>query len=75
MSIIDSIIVLINQQGKKQKELTDYIGIDKSTFSQWKNGKLNSYNKYMDKIAEFFGMSHAELVAYHQWYNIIKENG
>ena len=66
MSIIDSIIMLMNRQGKKQKELTDYLGIDKSTFSQWKNGTLNSYNKYLDKIASFLGMSHAELIAFHE---------
>lgn len=66
MSIIDSILVLMNRQGKKQKELTDYLGIDKSTFSQWKNGTLNSYNKYLDKIASFLGMSHAELIAFHE---------
>ena len=33
------------------------INLDKSTFSSWKSGKSVSYNKYIDKIAEFFNVS------------------
>lgn len=48
---------LLKEQGKTQKELTDYIGIEKSVFSDWKKGKSKSYKKYIAEIAEFFGVS------------------
>lgn len=57
MSIIDKIITLLEENNRTQKELTDFLGLDKSTFSAWKNGKSQSYNKYLSKIAEFFNVS------------------
>lgn len=57
MSIIAKITQLLDSKKLSQKDLTDYLGIDKSTFSQWKNGKSQSYNKYLSKIAEFFNVS------------------
>jgi transcriptional regulator with XRE-family HTH domain len=62
MSTIDKIIDILATKGLTQKELTDYLDIDKSTFSQWKNGKSQSYNKYISKIAEFLGVSTDELI-------------
>lgn len=56
MSIITKITQLLDSKKLSQKDLTDYLGIDKSTFSQWKNGKSQSYNKYLSKIAEFFNV-------------------
>lgn len=57
METLDKITHLLNVQGKKQKELTDYIGVSKGTFTDWKSGKTVSYNKYLPKIAEFFDVS------------------
>lgn len=57
MSIIAKITQLLDSKKISQKDLTDYLGIDKSTFSQWKNGKSQSYNKYLSKIAEFLNVS------------------
>lgn len=62
MSTIDKIIDILATKGLTQKDLTDYLDIDKSTFSQWKNGKSQSYNKYISKIAEFLGVSTDELI-------------
>lgn len=62
MSTIDKIIEFLNLKGLTQKELTDYLDIDKSTFSQWKNGKSQSFNKYISRIAEFLGVSTDELI-------------
>lgn len=57
MSTIDKIILLLEKNNRTQKELTDFLCLDKSTFSAWKNGKSQSYNKYLYKIADFFDVS------------------
>lgn len=53
MEVLDKIILLLRQNSHTQKELTDYLGLEKSTFSSWKSGKSQSYNKYIPQIAEF----------------------
>ena len=55
MSIIYKIQELLTKQSKNQKDLTDYLGLEKSVFSAWKSGKSKSYMGYIPKIAEFFG--------------------
>lgn len=62
MSTIDNIFLLLKKQKKTQKDLTDYLGIEKSVSSQWKNGKSLSYMKYIDKIAEFLDTSPSEIL-------------
>lgn len=57
MSTIDTIIELLEKQNKKQKELTDYLGISKNALTDWKSGRIKSYTKHLPKIAEFFGVS------------------
>lgn len=57
MSIVDKIIMLLEQKEKTQKELTEYLGLEKSTFSAWKSGKSKSYSKHISKIAEFLNVS------------------
>lgn len=53
MSIIDKIIMLLEQKEKTQKELTDYLGLEKSSFSAWKSGKSKSFMKYLPQIANY----------------------
>lgn len=55
--VFDNIIRLMKKQNKKQKELTDYLGVTKNVFTDWKSGRLKSYQKYLPKIADFFGVS------------------
>lgn len=57
MSTIDKIIQQLNIIGKTQKDLTDYLGVDKSTFSAWKSNKSKSYLKYIKQISVFLGIS------------------
>lgn len=57
MSILDNIILLMNIQHKQQKELTDFLGLHKNAFTDWKNGKSKSYEKYLYQIAAFLGVS------------------
>ena len=45
MSTLDRIIYLCKKCNKTQKDLTDYLGLEKSTFTSWKKGKTASYEK------------------------------
>lgn len=57
MDILNKINYLLEKNNLKQKDLTDYLGIEKSVFSSWKNGKSKSYSKYIAEIAQFFNVS------------------
>lgn len=57
MSTIDKIVTLLKEQGKTQKDLTDYLGISKNTFTDWKGGRVKSYNKFLPQIADYLGVS------------------
>lgn len=60
--ILNEIIRLLSEQNRKQTELTDYLFLDKSTFSAWKSGKSESYKKYLPEISKFFSITIDELV-------------
>lgn len=62
MDTIDKIIELLKIQHKTQKDLTDYLGLDKAMFTQWKSRRTESYLKHIIKIAEFLGVSVGELI-------------
>lgn len=55
MNILDRIIGLLG--AADQKQLTDYLGLKKTAFSDWKSGKSNSYRKYLVEIADYFNVS------------------
>lgn len=57
LSTIDIVIDLLNKQNKKQKDLTDFLGITKNSFTDWKSGRIKSYQKHLPRIADFFGVS------------------
>lgn len=57
MSTIDKISTLLKENKKTQKDLMDYLGLEKSTFSAWKANKNTSYKQYISDIAEYFCVS------------------
>ena len=57
MEILDKIIILLKEQNKKQKDLTDFLGITQNVFTDWKAGRIKSYTKYLPEIADFLGCS------------------
>lgn len=57
MEILNNIVLQMKKIGKKQKELTDYLGLSKNTFTEWKGGRNKSYMKYLPQIADFLGVS------------------
>ena len=75
MSIVDRIIMQLDELNLSQKDLTDYLGIDKSTFSQWKKGKSQSYKKYIEKIADFLDVSTDYLLIDERFQFAIKKYG
>lgn len=56
-SVYDNIITEMQKQNKSQKELTDYLKVSKSTFTDWKSGKSKSFMKYLPEIADFLDVS------------------
>lgn len=57
MAVLTNILSLLKEQNKKQIDLTNYLGLSKNVFSEWKANRSTSYMKYLPKIAEFFDVS------------------
>lgn len=57
MDTLERIIQLLKEQKKRQKDLTDYLGITKNAFTNWKSGNNTSFIKYLPKIADFLNVS------------------
>lgn len=55
MDILDRISLLLGN--REQRELTTYLGLKNSAFSDWKSGKSQSFRKYLIEISEFFDVS------------------
>lgn len=55
--IAKRIFELLEKRGIEQQSLADYLGIKKQNITEWKAGRTHSYKKYINKIAEFFGVS------------------
>lgn len=55
MDILDRIVLLLN--GQEQQELTNYLNLSSTAFTDWKAGRSKSYKKYLIEIAEFFNVS------------------
>lgn len=57
MTTKDRIFELIEKSGTEQKKMAQYLGINPTSITDWKNGKTKSYMKCLDQIAEYFGVS------------------
>ena len=60
--IVGRITDQLIHQGKTQKQLTEYIGGTQGMYSDWKSGRMRSYERYMDKIADFLNVSKTYLL-------------
>ena len=54
---LERIIQELKTQNKKQQDLTDYLGINYSSFGNWKSGRNSSYKKYIHAIAQYLDVS------------------
>lgn len=57
ISILDIITIELERQNKSQKDLCEYLGMTKNTYTNWKAGKSSSYKKYLPEIAEYLNVS------------------
>lgn len=57
MDTLDKISDLLTRQGKRQKDLTDFLSLHRNAYTEWKRGKSTSYLKYIYQIAAFFDVS------------------
>lgn len=57
MEVLDRIMLLMAEKNYNQLYITEYLGVDRSIFSTWKNGKSKSYMKYLPQLASLFGVS------------------
>ncbi len=57
MVTLNKIVEELKKQRKTQKDLTDYLGLQKNAFSNWKHGNNTSYLKHLPKIADYLGVS------------------
>lgn len=57
MGTLNKIIQILKERKIKQIELTNYLGVSKNIFTDWKSGRNTSYMKHLPKIAEFFNVS------------------
>ncbi len=57
MNTMTVILELMESTKTSQKQLCEFLGVCESKFSDWKKGRIKSYNKHLPKIAEFFDVS------------------
>lgn len=57
MDTLNKILALLEQRNIEQQEFAKAIGVRKQAISEWKKGTTKSYMKYIDKIADFLGVS------------------
>ncbi len=55
--ILTRILKLIDENNTDQKELATALGLKKQSISEWKAGRTKSYKKYIDQIADYFGVT------------------
>jgi len=48
---------LLSDAGQSQRQLSEFLGISQQSITEWKAGRSVSYTKYIDKIAQYFGVS------------------
>ncbi len=53
---LERIIKELQQQNKKQFQLTDFLGINRNTFGNWKAGLNSSYKKYIYAISQYLNV-------------------
>lgn len=57
------------------KELADFLGINPNVITNWKNGSNRSYRKYLNQIAEHYGVSMDYLLTGEQKENLAAKSG
>lgn len=71
MNEFTKIDFLLKEKGLNQNDLTNYLNVPKSSYTDWKNGRTSSYKKYLPQIAKYLDVSVDDLLdsgdAYSFW--------
>lgn len=51
--VFERIEIIMERNGLSQAGLCEYIGIKPHVYTSWKYKDIHSYNRYLDKIAEY----------------------
>lgn len=62
MDTVEKILELLAYRNKTQKELAEYLGINKTVITDWKSGKSKSYKSYICDIAVFLDVPINDIV-------------
>jgi len=62
LAIFTNILRIMENKKVTQKQMADYIGVTEQKISDWKAGRLKSYTKHLNKMAECLGVSVDELL-------------
>ena len=54
---LERILEELKNQGLKQKQLADFLGLKENAVGNWKSGLNQSYFKYLHAIADFLSVS------------------
>ena len=57
MNTFNRIDFLLKERKLRQIDLTNHLGVPKTHYTDWKNGRTSSYNKYLSQIADYFGVT------------------
>ena len=62
MNTVENILRLLQQKGRTQRELAEFLGLNESAIANWKSGTTKSYKKYINEIANFLQVPVDDLV-------------
>lgn len=51
--VFERIEIIMSRSGSSQAGLCEYIGVKLHVYTSWKYKDIHSYNRYLDKIAEY----------------------
>lgn len=54
---IERIVECLGPKHGSIKELAEHLGVSPNVITNWKNGSLKSYKKYLPELAEYFDVS------------------
>lgn len=57
MEDFNKIYQIMQRVNVNQKQLAEYLGVSEQKISDWKAGRIKSWVKYIDKIAECLGVT------------------
>lgn len=52
--VLNRILICMGTSHGAGKALAEHLGVSPNVITNWKNGSLHSYRKYLNKIAEFY---------------------